>query len=310
MATIRKTIHRVEVNYVKCNLCANSTFPKRSFKDLLLSEEAKKYKHYGEDKDFSIHIEPITDSKHIVGYVKTSQHSNIPPKIKEDGSMEAIIGNREKGGIGFSNIFFYDIEKECLYYEVHNNGCSMGMFFALFIEMYKNEDRSSNYEVQASPAFDKNEYNRIMEFPKYTKIRLEIFAPLQVLKEFGDETNPILSSLQDSVAVGAEKVVIEHKLEQYSKNALDNGYIQKIVRFVKHKLMPNKNVGHLINKLEVTGKGEYKRSSDTIDLIGETIDGRISIESKKSHSDLQIIEKRSAIFDVYSVLDKKVLKLS
>lgn len=309
MAAIRKTKHRVEVNYVKCNLCPNSSFPKRSFKDLLISEEAKKYKYYGEDKDFSIHIEPTTDPKYIIGYVKTSQHSNIPPKIKEDGNMEAIIGEREKAGIGFSNIFLYDIDKKCLYYEVHNSGCSMGMFFSLFTEMFKNEDRSSNYEIQASPTFDKNEYNRIMELPRYTKIRLEIFAPQQVLKEFGDKTNPLLSSLQDSVAVGAEKVVIEHKLEQYSKNTLDNGKIQKIVKFVKHKLMPNKNVGHLINKLEVTGKDEYKRSSDTIDLIGETIDGRISVESKKSHSDLQIREKRSAIFDVYSVLDEKILKL-
>lgn len=310
MATIRKTTHRVEINYVKCILCPNSSFPKKSFKDLLLSEEAKKYNFYGEDKDFSIHIEAFTDPKYIVGYVKTSQHSNIPPKIKEDGNMEAIIGEREKGGIGFSNIFLYDIEKECLYYEVHNNGCSMGMFFSLFIEMFKNDDHTSNYDVQASSVFDKNEYNRIMEFPRYTKIRLEIFAPQQVLKEFGDKTNPLLPSLQDSVAIGAEKVVIEHKLDQYSKNALDNGYIQKIVKFVKYKLMPNKNVGHLINKLEITGKDEYKRGSDTIDLIGETIDGRISIESKKSHSDLQITEKRSALFDVYSVLDEKILKLN
>lgn len=305
----KKTTHRVEVNYVKIDLLPNAQLPLKSFEDILTSDDIKSYTYIGEEKDHSIHI-IRNDNEIIIGYVKTIQHSNLPPKINNEGIAKPILEKDEKGGIGYSNIFLYDKLKKVLYYEVNVHGCTSKMMISIIDIIYRNEDSTSNYAIIVSPVFDANEYERIMKMTRYSKIIIEILAPAKVLQRYNDANNPIKGALEDAKLAGAERVRIENRLDPYSKNSLNNGRVEKIVTFLKNKLLKDKVVSHNVNAVVINGiTDDGKSKSDSINLLGDILESKINVVTKRSHTDLQIPEKRSEIFKVYNILDIKIEKL-
>ncbi|RGN34597.1 hypothetical protein [Bacteroides oleiciplenus] len=307
----KKTSKRIDIFYVqsKLNVPETENVSLMTIAELL-ADRAVQIERHTVEKDYKLVIIPSTDPNLIIGYVQTILHYNLPPTIDDKGKTTSI-NTEGKRGLAYSNIFLFDKTKECIFYESNISGCNFNTFRQLLEQTYYLEDSGTKlYDITASLIFNINEYERICKMLAFSKIEFHILAPELIVNKLNDQSNPLLGTLKDAIRSGSRELTFIHKVERFAKNPLDNGRINKLVTWVKNKLLSDYSLRDCVKAVVVSGVDPDTDKSSKIDLLGQNIIGKINLEAKRSHGDLQINNKKKEIIREYERLKEQIMNLN
>lgn len=298
---------KVDITYVNVKK-KDTTFPDMTFYEMITSDVIH-INRKGDEKDYSVHI-VIDHDNYLIGYVSTVQHSNLPPLLDNQNQLKSIIDDNTKGAV-FCNIFLYIKDKNVIMYESNQNGTIFKTFIDHIESCYRNEDTNEKlYSIEYGVVYDRNEYDKILSLDRYTKLKYIVTAPASIMADLQNQDAPLYGVLRDGVNTGSDTIVIEHKTERYATSNLNPGYIKESIRCVKNLLITSQAARDNIKEVEVKGYIDGDKASHDYDLLGTPLSGKIKLERKRSHTDLQITDRRNEIIALYERINNNILPLN
>ena len=156
---------------------------------------------------------------------------------------------------------------------------------------------------QIYPLFIKDAYKKILGMKRYREIEVEILNPKSVVRDLKDKKEFLVKQLSNFADMGAERMNLKLSVINRKKTSiLKTNYIHKLVSYIQNNILQNEDTKYNVEKVIVKGYTEDiedKERINTIDLIGKSIDGYIYLETKQTHDDLQMMERKDDIIRLF-----------
>ncbi|MCY1719571.1 hypothetical protein OU798_04420 [Prolixibacteraceae bacterium Z1-6] len=244
-----------------------------------------------------------TRDNYIAGSISTTKKYGIPPKNNASSHVSSGLDMDEDEGLGYSNVFLYDITYRVLYYEFNLNGCWIKRFFEFLNSCNDSLEDSFDIDIQERVVLRQNAYERLRSCSSFTKIHLKVAFPNQMIFQNRAENDSMENVIRS--AAQHETDTLEMILNVDSRRlgaTLNPGRIGNDIRWFTNQLR-GPNAAHY-TKIEVTGVSTDEESNvqrrDPIDLANDKFKRHFEIDEPRILTDLQIREKTSGIIDVYN----------
>lgn len=277
------------------------------FGDILRFMNGRVYHLIGKQFNFILLGDPAHDVN-IVGYVVTTQDSDIPPKRnKNTGAFSAVQINPRIEGFAYANIFLYDTSRNVFVYEVNKNGCYPNQFIdAVYANWNINdadEDARTRFDLKLLPFVRLNEYNRMLQMSYYKKICVELANPQGLVAKLREENDGIGNLLKYTAQNAYDNNANSVRLEQVASSRRLNpqGLSHNVIRGIVDKILSKCRED--IQHLEVHGYNEDvddSRRCRPVDLLADTFNESFRIGDIQVHTNLQITERRTGIEGLYN----------
>lgn len=288
-----------------------------SFVDILNYINGREYRC--NEKILSLNMLRTDKADCDLGIIVTTQDSDIPPKRnKNTGNYSPVQINTTEEGFAYANIFLYDHRRNILLYEINRNGCYPNQFREFIYSHWNADEDNVKFDLTFPSVVRANEYARMLRMDRYKKISIQLYNPIELQKCIAEENLSICENiLKHNIEMGtqsnANTITIEQVALQKGINpmGLSRSMVKGLVDAVKLNIV---DCGHRQNVQTLRVEGYTSDSEDPnrckpIDIIADSFDEYFKITDIQVHRDVQQIERKEGIENLYDKLLPEIRQL-
>lgn len=288
-----------------------------SFVDILNYMNCKEYRC--NEKIFNLNMLRTDKADCDLGIIVTTQDSDIPPKRnKNTGNYSPVQINTTEEGFAYANIFLYDHRRNILLYEINRNGCYPNQLREFIYSHWNADEDNVRFDLTFPPVVRANEYERMLRMDRYKKISIELYNPTELRNCIAEENLSICENiLKHNIEMGtqsnANTITIEQVAlrERINPMGLSRSMVRGLVDAVRLNIV---NRGHRLNVQKLRVEGYTSASEDPnrckpIDIIADSFDEYFRITDIQVHRDVQQIERKEGIENLYDRLLPEIRQL-
>lgn len=315
MAARKKKYVEVLTPRVKCFSQNDSEI---TFSDILSYMSGKTV--YYNEKEYIVRTYGSDNLENCIeGIVVTGQNKDIPPKRNDQtGEFSALSVDIDHEKLSFGNAFLYDKELNTLFYERNKNGCFIDTLAKFFIQIW-NQDEDEHEDIKIELDFNailrKGEYERAIKMGYYKEFFAEFTCPKAILEELEYDKSSLygISKKCATEAVKAKSDRFEIKISTFGKQVNKDGlsirtikeYLRSVRTLLEGRMKSN------VEKVRIKGYSsdpEESSSIQTIDLVADVFKPYFRLTSNSLNCDLQEVERRKGLRQVYQDIRQEVVR--
>ena len=295
----------------------NATVTNPSFVDILRFIDGKEFRY--SEKILECSLLNTTIQNCIVGVIVTTQDRNIPPiRNKRTKEYSQVNINPATQGLAYANVFLYDIQRNILLYEVNKFGCFPNQLKDFIYAKWNEENENQRFELNFPAVLKVNAYQRMLQMSYYKKVIVQLYNPSELINCFDESTDSIennilkqnlqMSNNNNADILKFEQIAIAKK---YNKSGLTRSLVQGLIDSVKLNILDKGFKGN-IQTLKVEGYSEDPEDKGyrPIDLLADTFNEYFKISDIQLQSDVQQLERKQGIEDLYNKLLPQLRQLA
>lgn len=267
------------------------------------------------DKSVKIGLSKTVDDGIILGFVKTTKKSGIPPAHDLSKDEYEKLKLSENQGLGYSNVFLYIKRYKILMYQFEQMGCYLPTFIDSIRKLVNtSEDFEGSLLINNSIVLRKEAMERILSFDRHRSIEFTILNPKAGLNNLLEENDALSANLNEADELNANELTIKYSLKgkriEGMHSRVISGTLSKLTNLMGIRRPDGFNT---VTKIEVEGylrdPSSDKEYRDSIDLVTDKFKKVIIIEEPRVKGDTQIFEKMVELEKLYNRIKNELEEL-
>lgn len=278
---------------------------KPTFSDLLLNPALIDNDLKVKGKLISFQILENSDD-FIVGLVETNRSDNIPPlKRRKEKKIEQM-DLPEGDGLAFGNVFYFDIKRNVILYEVNKNGCILAHFIVFIYRKLKAIRR--NYSINFHPVLTCEQNEKLQKMSTKTKIELEISHPKKLAANQVKKRSTMFYLFNKGAALDSTTLKLTFSARAIHGEALkSNESTETIKEILEQVELDQVEMEHL--KIYGYVDDSEDNKLQVIDLVTERLKGIIELREPRLASNLLEFQRKSEIKSLFGKLESELISI-
>src|SRR5690606_14676676 len=242
-----------------------------------------------------------SDNDYVVGLIETSRDENIPPhKDRQKGKVKSL--NLPEGdGLAYANVFYYDVSRCVILYEVNKSGSVLDHLFEfLYKKLVKYKKK---YSVSSFPILKKDQYEKLIKMTK-TAIEIEVAHPVKVAKEQEEKYSSMFSVFKRAAELDATKLKVSFSVDARHSTLKDLPANDTITEISEYSKLMGADVEHVRVSGYVNDGVDDKIQK--IDLVTDRLTGVIELREPRQAENLL---ENQRLLQIKTVYDNKLEEL-
>lgn len=278
---------------------------KPSFSDLLLNPELTENDLKVKGKLISYQVLEKTED-YIIGLVETNRSDNIPPlKRRKEKKIEQM-DLPEGDGLAFGNVFYFDIKRNVILYEVNKNGCIFAHFLVFLYRKLKAIRK--NYSVNFYPVLTSEQNEKLQKMSTKTKIELEISHPKKIASDQVKNKSTMFFLFNKGAALDTTTLKLTFSTRAIHGESLKSSESDEVIKEILDQVkMDQVEMEHLKIYGYVDDSDDNKLQ--VIDLVTERLKGIIELREPRLASNLLEFQRLSQIKSLFEKLESELITI-
>lgn len=241
---------------------------------------------------------------YIVGLVATNRDSNIPPVRRAELRRIEPLDIDEGDGLAFANVFYYDLSRKIILYEVNKNGSVLPHFID-FVYRKLRDRFHRTYTINPRVVLKRDENNRLLKINRKTRIEVEVAHPKRIIDDQIERDWSFLDFFKFGADIDSTKLKIEFSVDARSGDSLNERKSQDIIDEIKTVMDIERAE---VNHLKVYGYVDdgIDTTVQQVDLVADRLKGQIQLREPRVASNLLEGQRLSEIKNLYSRIEDEL----
>ncbi len=249
----------------------------------------------------------------LTGLMITTKQTGIPPKHDTVTDEYDALDLKETEGLGYANVFIYDMKLKVLMYEFNKNGTYLSAFIDYITTFCTNQGDFHSFTLELNPLLNIQAYERMLDMRFYKHLEIKIAQPSELIEEYKGKNQSVKNTLKLGKDSHTDYLTLILDVKARRKEGLLDNFIQGFA--AQFLGIGKKEDDDLIKQFTIKGyeiDEEGKNVPSTIDLIMDRYKADFKIEEPRILQSIQSHERKQALEESYKAClpdFKKILKI-
>lgn len=267
------------------------------------------------DKTITVGLSKSKDDNIVLGFVKTTKKSGIPPAHDvSNGEYEKLRLSKSQG-LGYSNVFLYIKDKQILLYQFEQMGCYLPTFIDS-LRKWGNQTKKlkDNLLIKNSIVLRKEAMERILSFDRHRSVEFTILNPKSGISNFLDQHDALTANIDEADEFNANELKVKYALKGNKVEGMPSRKISEFLTKLTDLMGIRRPDGYnTIKKIIVEGylrdPSSDKEFKESIDIVADKFKKSIFIDEPRVKGDTQIKEKLTELENLYLTIGDELTHL-